>query len=57
MPLYIYIYIEVFLWMFYAVFALEPRRAPGCSFRLKISQKCTARHPEYDEQARIRIAC
>jgi hypothetical protein len=38
------------------VFAFEPREAPGWSFRLKISQKCTARRPECDEQARIRIA-
>jgi hypothetical protein len=56
--IYIYIYrYTVLLWMFYAVFAFEPRKAIWCSFRLKISQKCTARHAEYDEQARIRIAC
>jgi hypothetical protein len=30
---------------------------PGCSRRLLLSQKCTARHAEYDEQARISIAC
>jgi hypothetical protein len=43
--------------MFYAVFALEPRRAPGCSRRLKIGQRCTARRAEYDCRAQIRIAC
>jgi hypothetical protein len=42
--------------MFYAVFAFEPRRAPGCSFRLKIGQKSTARRAECDEQLEIRIA-
>jgi hypothetical protein len=36
---------------------LPALKAPGCSRRLKISQKCTARHAEYDEQARIRNAC
>jgi hypothetical protein len=30
--------------------------APGCSRRLKIGQKCTARHAECDEQLEIRIA-
>jgi hypothetical protein len=48
MPLYIhiymYIYRGVFVDVFYAVSAFEPRRAPGCSRRLnKIAQKCTAR--------------
>jgi hypothetical protein len=43
--------------MFYAVFELEPRRAPGCSGRLNIGQKCTARRAEEcDEQLEIRLA-
>jgi hypothetical protein len=42
---------------FLLFFAFEPSRAPGCSRRLKIGQKCTARRAEHDCRAQIRIAC
>jgi hypothetical protein len=49
--------LPLFPWPIFSFLGALSIWPPWCSRRLLLSQKCTARHSECDEQARIRNAC